>query len=488
MHNLPHPFEAVIGLEIHAQLSTRTKLFSPTTTSFGESPNSAIGPVDTGAPGSLPTLNRAAVAKSIAFGIGIGSDINLVSYFDRKSYFYPDSPRNYQITQFYKPIIEGGQIYATVGEEEKVFKIKEAHIEDDSGMLKHFSSFAGVDYNRAGTPLLEIVSEACMHSPAEAVAYAKAIVSLLQYTDTSECIMEEGGLRFDANISIRPIGEIGLRPKVEIKNMNSFANLEAALEIEILRQTECYLAHPDLPFQEAITAGTYRYDAEKKKTVLMRRKEEAQDYRYFPEPDLPPLVIDPSWIEEINAKLPELPKDKKERYIQKLGLSAFFANLLVEERANAAFFEKAISENATPKTVATWMLVEFAGRLKEKGLTFQTLSMPALHLSELVKLLEEGKVTGKTAKELADLMVENPQINPRQLLDSHPELAAFGESAQIESWINEVILNHPASVEDYHRGIQKAFNHLLGQVMKKSQGRADPAIVNQLLKSRLDRS
>jgi aspartyl-tRNA(Asn)/glutamyl-tRNA(Gln) amidotransferase subunit B len=305
MSDIPYDsYEPVIGLEIHVQLNTRTKIFSRAPNVFGAEPNTSIGIVDTAQPGSLPVLNREAVRKAVMFGLAVGANVAPISRFDRKSYFYPDSPRNFQITQFSHPIIIGGSIIAKVEGKEKEFKIHHAHLEDDAGMLKHFSQFAGVDYNRAGLGLLEIVSEPCMHSPKEASAYAQMIRSIMLYIDASDCNMEEGSLRIDVNISVRKKGEPTLRNKVEIKNMNSFSNLELALESEIRRQIKLYTTHPHGNWDELLPPATYRFDLETNQTVMMRKKESADDYRYFPEPDLPPIRITPSYIEEVRRNLP----------------------------------------------------------------------------------------------------------------------------------------------------------------------------------------
>lgn len=470
-------FEPVIGLEIHAQLKTVTKIFSPTACSFAEKPNSQIGPIDTGAPGSLPTLNAEVVRKAVLFGLSVGADIRLFSTFDRKSYFYPDSPRGYQITQFYNPLIEGGVIETDSGS----FALHHAHIEDDAGMLKHFSTFAAVDYNRAGNPLIEIVSMPCMRSAKEAVAYAKAVRAILQAINAADCNMEEGGMRFDANISVRRKGESTFRPKVEIKNMNSFANLEYAINAEIKRQSALYIAHPDLPHEKAITPGTYRYDPEQNKTFLMRSKEQAEDYRYFPEPDLPPLVLCPDWVEELKKQIPELPRAKFLRYVQDLGISPFFADLLVQEKEDALYFEKALEKTPHAKQLASWMMVEFPGRLKESGQRLSTTAILPEHLASLVHLTVSAAITGAIAKELADLMVASPGKSPEALLQEHPHLQPLKEEGALVEMIESTIAEHPHSVLDYKKGVEKAFHHLLGQVMKKSKGKADPVIVTRLL-------
>src|SRR5581483_8711874 len=317
-----HPdYEAIIGLEMHVELNTHSKLFSSSRNHFGDDPNSNIDEVCVAEPGTLPVVNAEAVRKAVQFGCAVQGKVATFSQFDRKSYFYPDSPRNFQITQYEYPIIIGGTVVAVVDGEEKEFQITRAHLEDDAGMLKHFSSFAGVDYNRAGVPLLEIVSEPCMRSPKDASSYAIAIKAILEYLDASDCNMEEGSLRVDVNVSVRKKGETGFRNKIKIKNMNSFSNIELAISHEIHRQVTEYEKYPGKDFHEVIQQATYRWDPEKNATILMRRKEYAEDYRYFPEPDLLPLILTESYIEDIRKTLPELPMQKEKRYMQTLGLS-----------------------------------------------------------------------------------------------------------------------------------------------------------------------
>ena len=320
-------FEPIIGLEIHAQLNTRTKLFGAEPHRFGDEPNTNIGFTDTAQPGALPVINEEAVKKAVRFGLAIKAEVSKCSKFDRKSYFYPDAPKGFQITQFDEPIISGGEVHA----DGKVFEIDRAHLEDDAGMLRHFSNFAGVDFNRCGAPLIEIVSTPCMRSPKEASAYAMAVRSILEYIDASDCNMEEGSLRMDVNVSVREKGESGLRNKVEIKNMNSFGNMEIAIESEIRRQIRLYLAHPKEDPGKVIEQSTCRFDLETKETVVMRSKEGAADYRYFPEPDLPPLVLTDEFIEKIAKEMPELPYERLTRYKETLGLSEYSSLLLVND-------------------------------------------------------------------------------------------------------------------------------------------------------------
>ncbi len=474
-------WEAIIGLEIHVQLNTKTKLFSHAPNRFGDEPNVNITEICTGQPGALPILNEEAIRKAVQFGLAVGGKISPYSTFDRKSYFYPDSPRNFQITQFEHPIIIGGEV--TVGG--KTYGISHAHLEDDAGMLKHFTHFAGVDYNRAGVPLIEIVSKPCMHTAKEASSYAKAIKAIFQYLDASDCNMEEGSLRFDANISVRPKGEGGLRTKVEIKNMNSFTALELAIESEIARQLDCYTISPHKPHEEAISAGTYRWSPDKKKTILMRKKEQAEDYRYFPEPDLVPIFLNEEYIATIQKTLPELPQKRLNRYIQELKLTEYSASILILEKQLADYFEEALTCTANAQALCNWITVEFAGRLKESGKTLISLGIPAAHVAELIRLIDTGNITGKIAKSVADDMVKNPKKSPKKITEENPDYRPIGNVDDIEPLVEQVLKENPSSISDYQAGKTKALAFLVGQVMKLTKGKADPTVVNNLLQKKL---
>lgn len=478
-------WETVIGLEIHVELNTKSKLFSPASNHFGDEPNTNISDVCTGQPGTLPVLNLEAVRKAVLFGCAVNAKVSHYSRFDRKSYFYPDSPRNFQITQYEMPLIVGGEITASVDGVLKTFQITKAHLEDDAGTLKHFPNFAGVDYNRAGVALIEIVSEPCMTCPQEAVAYAMAIKAILEYLDVSDCNMEEGSLRIDVNISVRPKGEKRLRNKIEIKNMNSFSFMGMALEAEIKRQIRAYVTEKDKDPDLVIPQSTFRWDPEKKETVLMRRKESADDYRYFLEPDLPPLVLEEEYIDAIRKMLPELPFAKRNRYIKDLNLAPDNATILVTEKALADYFEEALKSTKNAKALSNWLIGEFAGRLKEKGLTVVTSGIKARDIGTLVSLIDSGTINGKIAKSVADIMVENPEMTPETIIASNPEFRPMGDAGEIATIVDKVIAANPQSVADYKSGKEKAFAYLVGQVMKETGGKASPAIVNQLLKEKL---
>lgn len=486
-HPLHHEWEAVIGLEIHVELNTKSKLFSSAPNHFGDEPNTNITEVCTGQPGALPVLNKEAVRKAVQFGCAIQSEISKFSKFDRKSYFYPDSPRNFQITQYDKPIIKGGIVVAEVEGEEKNFAVNRVHLEDDAGMLKHFSHFAGVDYNRAGCPLIEIVSEPCIHTPQEAVAYAMAVKAILQYIDVSDCNMEEGSLRIDTNISVRPKGEQELRNKIEIKNMNSFSFMEMALKSEIYRQIEEYLRNPNRPHDEIIEQATYRWDPEKKETVLMRRKETAEDYRYFPEPDLVPIILTDAYIEEIRQSLPELPLQRERRYVRDLNLSSHQAFALTSDKALADYFEESLKTCSNARSLSNWLLVEFAGRLKDSGKNILSIGIQPEHLGSLINLIDQGKITGRIAKSVADDMVSCPGMDPAVIVKNNPDYQPLNDQAEIERYVDQVLAENEQSIADYKGGRDKAFAFLVGQVMKLCRGKASPQLVNELLKERIEK-
>ena len=474
-------WEPVIGLEIHVQLNTKTKLFGEERYQFGTEPNTDIGVVCTGQPGTLPVLNKEAVKKAVQFGCAIHANISPVSKFDRKSYFYPDSPKNFQITQFDMPIILGGTITCEVEGGLKHFKVNRAHIEEDSGMLKHFTNFSGIDYNRAGTSLLEIVSEPCLHSPKDAVSYATSIKAIMEYIDASDCNMDEGSLRIDVNISVRHKNEKELRNKVEIKNMNSFSYMAIAIEEEIRRQIKFYTSHP----HDKIEKGTYRFDPEKKALVMMRTKENAEDYGYIPEPDIPPITLTQAFIEEIRSALPELPYARYKRYLSDLQLPVQFAEVLVGSKRLSDYFQEALAITPNARSLANWITVEFAGRLKETGRQLWDLPIPPSHIAELVSLIDQGTINGKIAKSVADDMVLSPTKPPASIVKENPDYQPVNDTKEIEALIDQVLSENAQSITDYKAGKTKAFAFLVGQVMKLCKGKASPALVNEILIKKL---
>ncbi|MGE0198041.1 MAG: Asp-tRNA(Asn)/Glu-tRNA(Gln) amidotransferase subunit GatB [Simkaniaceae bacterium] len=478
-------WEPVIGLEIHVQLRTRSKIFAHSPNRFGNEPNTNIEIVDTGQPGALPVLNKEAVDKAILFGCAIGAEVAEFSKFDRKSYFYPDSPRNFQITQFEQPIIIGGQVVADVEGKTKIFQIHHAHLEDDAGMLKHFSDFAGVDYNRAGVPLLEIVSEPCMFSPKDATAYATTLKAIMEYLDVSDCNMEEGSLRIDTNVSVRPRGDKTLRNKVEIKNLNSFNFMEIGIEAEIRRQIRAYTAKPHEDPNRVVPSATVRLDVDKKETILMRTKEEAKDYRYFPEPDLPPIILTKAYIEKIRAELPELPHERFKRYTETLELTEYNASILVNDKELSDYFESSLKYHHNAKALCNWITVEFVGRFKESGIKLPSSGILAEHIAKLVSSIDSKKITGRIAKEVADIMVQIPGKDPELIIKENPNFQAVHDTSAIEPFVDQVISENGQSVEDFKNGKDKAFNFLVGQVMKLSKGKASPDVVKDLLNKKI---
>jgi aspartyl-tRNA(Asn)/glutamyl-tRNA(Gln) amidotransferase subunit B len=471
-------WESVIGLEIHCQLNTKTKLFSSARCHYGDEPNHNIDPLSTGQPGTLPVINKAAVDKAIAFGCAIGAQVALFSKFDRKSYTYPDLPDGYQITQNDEPIICGGSVETLVDEELKSFDLERAHLENDTGMLKHFSSFTGIDYNRAGSPLLEIVTTPCIHSPEEAIAFAKAVRAIMHYLDASDCNMEEGSLRIDANISVRPKGSTQLRNKTEMKNLNSFNYLGKAIHFEIERQIAFYEADPEA----SLPSATYRWDAMRSEPLRMRDKNSAMDYRFFPEPNLPPLVLTKERIEAIRNTLPELPARKLLRFREELGLSSEHAELICSDHKLADYFECALKIHSAPTQIAAWITTEFAGRLKETRI-YDSKIAPA-HVAELTELIETGAITGKMAKAIADEMVTDPR-SPKAIVKANPDYQPLTDTDETVALIDAVLAENPDSIALFKSGRERAFGFMVGQVMKKSGSKANPKLVSELLRAKL---
>ncbi len=474
-------WEPVIGLEIHAQLKTRSKIFARSPNRFGDEPNTNIEVVDTGQPGALPVLNKEAVEIAVRFGCAVNARIAEFSKFDRKSYFYPDSPRNFQITQFDMPIVIGGEVIADVKGKSKTFAIHHAHLEDDAGMLKHFSDFAGVDYNRAGVPLLEIVSEPCMTSAADAIAFATTLKAIMEYLDVSDCNMEEGSMRIDTNISVRPKGDKTLRNKVEIKNLNSFSYMEIGIESEIRRQVRAYTERPHEDPNIVVPSSTVRLDLDKKETVLMRSKEEARDYRYFPEPDLPPIILTKEYIEKIKRDLPELPHQRFMRYINDLKLTEYNASILVNDKQLSDYYEEALKGCKNASALCNWVTVEFVGRFKDSGTPLYRSGILPEHIAALVSFIDSKQITGRIAKEVADIMAKTPGRDPKLIIKENPNFQAVHDTSTIEPFVDAVLGANQQSIEDFRNGKDKAFNFLVGQVMKLSKGKASPDVVKDLI-------
>ncbi len=473
-------WEVVIGLETHAQLSTQSKIFSGASTAYGASPNTQASVVDVALPGTLPVLNKGAVERAIRFGLAIGATINRRSIFARKNYFYPDLPKGYQISQFEIPIVQGGKIpivSPTRGEIE--VQLTRAHLEEDAGKSLHedFQGMSGIDLNRAGTPLLEIVSEPEMGSADEAVAYAKALHSLVRWIDICDGNMQEGSFRCDANVSVRrPGAPLGTRR--EIKNLNSFRFLQQAIDYEIKWQIEM------LEDGGKEQRATVQFEPERGQTRVMRLKEDAHDYRYFPDPDLLPLEVSETWIEEVRGELPELPQARRDRYVREFALPGYDAAVLTSNREMADYFERMASilpDEA--KLCANWVMGELSARLNREDLEVTASSIQSDALARLMQRIADGTISGKIAKEIFEAMWAG-EGSADEIIE-RKGLKQISDSGAIGKIVDEVIAANAQQVADYRAGKEKAFNSLVGQVMKASQGKANPAQVNEILKKKL---
>ncbi len=479
-------WEIVIGLEVHTQLSTRSKIFSGAATAFGAAPNSQACAVDIALPGVLPVLNYGAVERAIRFGLAVGAKINSPSIFARKNYFYPDLPKGYQISQYELPVVAGGSVKIPVGddgnEHEKTIRLTRAHLEEDAGKSLHedFHGMTGIDLNRAGTPLLEIVSEPDMRSSAEAVAFAKTLHSLVRWIDICDGNMQEGSFRCDANVSVRPHGSDKLGTRCEIKNLNSFRFLEKAIDYEARRQMEI------LEDGGTIRQETRLYDSDKDETRTMRSKEDAQDYRYFPDPDLLPLEISADWINRVRAMLPELPEAKRSSYVAEHGLSAYDAGVLTATREMAGYFESTVKLlPAQAKLCANWIMGEVSGRLHKEALDIAQCPVSPAQLAGLLLCISDGTVSGKTAKDVFDAMWRGECGGDADIIIGTKGLKQISDAGEIEQLIDGILAANPQQVADYRNGKEKAFNSLVGQAMKATKGKANPAQVNELLKKKL---
>jgi len=474
-------WEVVIGLEIHAQLATKSKIFSGASTAYGAEPNTQACAVDLGLPGVLPVLNKEVVRMAVKFGLAIGADVSRRSVFARKNYFYPDLPKGYQISQMELPIVGVGELEIELEDgSTKIIGITRAHLEEDAGKSLHgeFQGMTGIDLNRAGTPLLEIVSEPDMRSAKEAVAYMKKIHSLVQYLEICDGNMQEGSFRCDANVSVRPEGQEEYGTRAELKNINSFRFVEKAIEIEVERQIDV------IEGGGKVVQETRLYDSDKNETRSMRSKEEANDYRYFPDPDLLPVVIEESFLEEVKATLPELPDEKKHRFMDQFGLSAYDAAVLTANRELAEYFEAAISGlDGEAKLVSNWVTGELTGALNKASLEINASPVSAAMLGGMIKRITDNTISGKIAKEVFESMW-NGEGDADTIIESKG-LKQITDSSAIEPIIDEIIANNPGQVEQYRGGKDKLFGFFVGQVMKATQGKANPQQVNELLKKKL---
>jgi len=474
-------WETVIGLEIHAQLKTASKIFSSASTDFGAEPNTQACLVDLGYPGMLPVLNQEVVRMAIVFGLASHSSIAPRSIFARKNYFYPDLPKGYQISQFELPVVHDGWVDIILDDGgRKRVGITRAHLEEDAGKSLHedFHGLSGIDLNRAGTPLLEIVSEPDMRSAREAVAYMKLIHQLVRYLDICDGNMQEGSLRCDANVSVRPFGRREFGTRAEIKNLNSFRFIERAINFEVERQIDI------LESGGSVVQETRLYDSAKDETRPMRSKEEANDYRYFPDPDLLPLEIDRGTVDAIRAGLPELPWDKQERFERDYGLSAYDASVLTASRDMADYFEAVAEGLADKKVAANWVMGDFSGALNKAGLDIRSSPVDAAALAGLLSRIEDGTISGKIAKQVFEAMWEG-EGSADAIIEARG-LKQITDSSAIQTVIDQVLVDNPGQLEQYRGGKDKLFGFFVGQVMKATRGQANPAEVNKLLKESLD--
>jgi aspartyl-tRNA(Asn)/glutamyl-tRNA(Gln) amidotransferase subunit B len=480
-------WEIVIGLEVHTQLSTRSKIFSGSSIAYGAAPNTQASAVDIALPGVLPVLNRGAVERAIKFGLAIGATINRVNVFDRKNYFYPDLPKGYQISQLAIPIVEGGSLTIQVGAAtasgqayDKTVRLTRAHLEEDAGKSLHedFEGMTGIDLNRAGTPLLEIVSEPDMRSAAEAVAYARTLHSLVTWIGICDGNMQEGSFRVDANVSVRPMGSDQLGTRREIKNLNSFRFLEQAINYEARWQIET------IEDGGRVVQATVLFDPDSGETRMMRSKEDAHDYRYFPDPDLLPVVIGEEWIERVRAAMPELPEARCQRFINTLGLSAYDAGLLTSSQAIAAYFEAVVTElGGDTKLAANWVNGELAATLNRDNLDITNSRISPTQLVSLLQRIQDGTLSGKLAKQVFEGMWAG-EGDADSVIDARG-LKQMSDSGELEKIIDEVMAANAQSVEEFRAGKEKAFNALIGQVMRATKGKANPQQVNDLLRAKL---
>ncbi len=474
-------WEPVIGLEVHVQLNTVSKIFSGASTAFGAPPNTQACPVDLGLPGVLPVLNRAAVEKAVRFGLAIGAQIGQHSVFDRKNYFYPDLPKGYQISQFKQPIVGRGQLTITLPDgTDKTINVTRAHLEEDAGKSVHdaIPGHSGIDLNRAGTPLLEVVSEPELASAAEAAAYFRQLHALVRYLKICDGNLAEGSMRCDANVSVRPRGSSTLGTRAEIKNINSFRFVEQAIDYEIERQIEV------LEAGGSIVQETRLFDADAGETRSMRSKEGSDDYRYFPDPDLMPLVITDADLESIRAELPELPEARRARYENALGLTPYDARQIVADPAVADYFEAAIAAGGDAKLIANWMLGDLSAALNRDELVIESAPLPPAQLSLLVQRIEDDTISGKIAKTVFEKLWSGEGETVDAVIDTEG-LRQVSDSGELEAIVDRIIADNPKQVAQYQDGKTKLLGFFVGQVMKETQGKANPGTVNAIIKGKL---
>ncbi|CDA28369.1 Asp-tRNA(Asn)/Glu-tRNA(Gln) amidotransferase subunit GatB [Eubacterium sp. CAG:156] len=472
-------YETVIGLEVHVELATKTKIFCSCSTEFGGAPNTHTCPVCTGMPGSLPVLNKQVVEYAAAVGLATNCTITQNCKFDRKNYFYPDNPQNYQISQLYLPICRDGYVEIETEEGKKKVRIHEIHMEEDAGKLVHddWADCSLVDFNRSGVPLIEIVSEPDMRSAEEVIAYLEKLRMIIQYLGASDCKLNEGSMRADVNLSVREVGATEFGTRTETKNLNSFKAIARAIENERERQIDL------LESGQEVVQETRRWDDTKEYSYAMRSKEDAQDYRYFPDPDLVPINISDEWLERLKSEQPEFRDEKKERYIEEYGLPEYDANLLTLYKPLTVLLEAAVANGSKPKEASNWLMVETMRLVKEKGIEPDEVKFSAENFSKFLKLIDDNVINKTVAKEVFEAMF-NDDIDPEKYVDEH-ELKMDNNTDDLKKIIEEVIANNPKAVADYQGGNQKAIGALVGQTMKATQGKANPQMINQMLRELL---
>ncbi|PEY69421.1 Asp-tRNA(Asn)/Glu-tRNA(Gln) amidotransferase subunit GatB [Bacillus thuringiensis] len=465
--------ETIIGLEVHVELKTNSKIFSASPTEFGAEPNTQTSVIDLGYPGVLPTLNKEAVNFAMKAAMALNCEIATETKFDRKNYFYPDNPKAYQISQFDKPIGENGWIEIEVDGKKKRIGITRLHLEEDAGKSTHTADGSLVDYNRQGMPLIEIVSEPDMRTPEEAYAYLEKLKSIIQYTGVSDCKMEEGSLRCDANISLRPVGQEKFGTKAELKNLNSFTYVQKGLEHEQVRQEK------ELLSGGIIQQETRRYDEATKKTILMRVKEGSDDYRYFPEPDLVELYIDDEWKEAVRASIPELPDARKARYVAENGLPAYDAHVLTLTKEMSDFFEATVADGADAKLTSNWLMGEVLAYLNKQQKELKDVALTPAGLSKMVQLIEKGTISSKIAKKVFNELIEKGG-DPEEIVKAKG-LVQISDEGTLRKVVTEILDNNEQSIEDFKNGKDRAIGFLVGQIMKATKGQANPPLVNKIL-------
>ncbi len=472
-------YETVIGLEVHVELKTESKMFSPSAAHFGAEPNTNTNVIDFGYPGVLPKMNRRGIEFAIKAALALNCEINPVQHFDRKNYFYPDNPKAYQTTQLWQPIGENGWIEIEVNGETKKIRIERLHLEEDAGKNIHGAGDSLVDLNRQGTPLLEIVSEADMRSPEEAYAYLEKIREIIRFTGVSDVKMEEGSMRCDANISLRPYGQKEFGTKNELKNLNSFNYVRKGLAYEEKRQAQVLNAGG------VIEQATRRYDENTGKTQLMRVKEGAADYRYFPEPDLPPFTVSDAWLEEIQASLPEMPADRRKRYVETFELPEYDAQILTQTLEMSDFFDATVKAGADPKQASNWLMGEVNAYMNDNEKDLDQIGLTPESLAEMIALIEDGTISSKQAKKVFKVLADKGG-SAKEVVEAEG-LVQLSDPAQLLPLITEILDNNQQSIDDYKAGKKKATGFLVGQIMKATKGQANPQVVNQLLTEELDK-